>query len=399
MRARDGLRFAFDAVRAQRLRTALSALGIAIGIAMVVLLTSIGAGVREFVLAEFSQFGTHLIAVAPGKTQTHGTAVGMFGSVRPLTIDDAIALSRIRNVEVANPLVQGNVEARALGRTRRVTVYGVGSEFPRALRMQVGVGRFLPADDPQAPRAFAVLGSKVRAELFGAINPLGARIQVGRDRYRVIGVMAPKGQVLGFDMDDLVYIPTARALELFNRDGLMEIEVVYEPSAPLERVVAAIRATLIARHGEEDFTITPQQQMLDTLGSVLNVLTFAVGALGGVSLIVGAVGILTIMTIAVTERTAEVGLLRALGAGRRQVQLLFLGEAAVLAALGGLAGLALGATLAQLLHVAVPALPVETPWGFALAAELIAVAIGLIAGVLPARRAAALTPVDALRAE
>ena len=399
MRARDGLRFAFDAVRAQRLRTALSALGIAIGIAMVVLLTSIGAGVREFVLSEFSQFGTHLIAVAPGKTQTHGGAVGMFGSVRPLTIDDAIALSRVRNVEVANPLVQGNVEARALGRTRRVTVYGVGSDFPRALRMQVGVGRFLPADDPHAPRALAVLGSKVRAELFGATNPLGARIQVGRDRYRVVGVMAPKGQVLGFDMDDLVYIPTARALELFNRDGLMEIEVVYEPSASLERVVAAIRATLIARHGEEDFTITPQQQMLDTLGSVLNVLTFAVGALGGVSLIVGAVGILTIMTIAVTERTAEVGLLRALGAGRRQVQLLFLSEAAVLAALGGFAGLALGATLAQLLRLAVPALPVETPWGFAVAAEFIAVGIGLVAGVLPARRAAALMPVDALRAE
>lgn len=399
MRARDSLRFAFGAVRAQRLRTGLSALGIAIGIAMVVLLTSIGAGVREFVLAEFSQFGTHLIAIAPGKTQTHGATVGMFGSVRPLTIDDAVALARVRNVEVADPLVQGNVEARAQGRSRRVTVYGVGSEFPQALRMQVGVGRFLPPDDPRAPRAFAVLGSKVRAELFGATNPLGARIQVGRDRYRVVGVMAPKGQVLGFDMDDIVYIPAARALELFNRDGLMEIHVVYDPDAALEQVVADIRRTLVARHGEEDFTITPQQQMLDTLGSVLNVLTFAVGALGGVSLLVGAVGILTIMTISVTERTGEVGLLRALGAGRGQVLALFLSEAAVLAALGGFAGLVMGAGLAQLLHLAVPALPVDTPWDFAVAAEVIAIAIGLIAGVLPARRAAGLTPVEALRAE
>jgi len=163
--------------------------------------------------------------------------------------------------------------------------------------------------------------------------------------------------------------------------------------------VAGIRRVLTARHGREDFTITTQQQMLDVLGGVLDVLTFAVGALGGISLLVGGVGILTIMTIAVAERTGEVGLLRAIGARRGQVLGLFLGEAAVLGAAGGLAGLVLGAGGAQLLHLAFPALPIHTPWTYVTLAEAVAVVIGLAAGALPAFRAAGLDPVEALRAE
>jgi len=205
--------------------------------------------------------------------------------------------------------------------------------------------------------------------------------------------------VLGMDLDDAVYIPAARALELFNREGLMEIHVIHEPQANVDRLVEDIRALLVARHGREDVTITPQQQMLDVLSSVLQVLTFAVGALGGISLAVGGVGILTIMTIAVAERTGEIGLLRALGARRRQVLLLFLTEATLLAGIGGLLGLALGFGLAQLLHAIFPALPVSTPWRYAVGAQLIAVAIGIAAGVVPANRASKLDPVEALRAE
>jgi putative ABC transport system permease protein len=399
MKILDFIRLTGGAIAAQRLRTLLTVVGIAIGIAAVVLLTSIGEGIHRFVLAEFTQFGSNLIGINPGRATTHGASVGVFGSVRPLTIADADALRRVSYVQAVVPVVQGNAQVEGAGRQRRTTVYGVGPEFPQAFTFEPNAGRFLPHDDPTAPRALAVLGSKLKTELFGDRNPLGQRIRVGGDRFRVIGTMQPKGQILGFDLDDTVYVPAARALELFNRDGLMEIDVLYRKGAPVDEVVAGIRRVLVARHGHDDFTITTQQQMLDVLGSVLNVLTFAVGALGGISLLVGGIGILTIMTIAVRERTSEIGLLRALGARRRQVLGLFLGEATVLAAMGGMLGLVIGAGGAQLLHWALPALPVHTPWSYVLLAETLAAAIGLLAGVLPARTAASLDPVEALHAE
>jgi putative ABC transport system permease protein len=399
MKFLDLLRLTLGSAGAHRLRSGLTALGIAVGIAAVILLTSIGEGIHQFVLAEFTQFGTNVIGVAPGKITTRGASVGIFGSDRPLTLEDAEALKRVPQVIYSDPAVQGNAEVSANGRNRRVIVYGVGPDFPNALNIRVAAGRFLPHDDLNNARAFVALGSKVRQELYGNANPLGSRVEIAGSRYRVIGVMESKGQVLGVDLDDSVYIPAGRALELFNREGLMEIHVVHAPGADVPKVVEGIRKVLLARHGKEDFTITPQQQMLDVLSSVLNILTFAVGALGGISLLVGGVGILTIMTIAVAERTSEIGLLRALGARRGQVLSLFLGEAILLSALGGFLGLALGTGTAQLLKLGFAALPVHTPWSYVLLAEGVAVAIGLLAGVVPALRAARLDPVEALRAE
>jgi putative ABC transport system permease protein len=204
---------------------------------------------------------------------------------------------------------------------------------------------------------------------------------------------------LGVDLDDAAYVPTSRALELFNLDGMMKIDLSYAEGLPAAQVADAIKSTLTARHGREDFTITTQEDMLRTLSNILDILTMAVGALGSISLLVGGVGIVTIMTIAVSERTGEIGLLVALGAPRRTILGLFLGEAVALSALGGVMGLLLGLGLAQLIHLAVPALPVHTPMVFVILAEAVAVVIGLLAGVLPATRAARLDPVEALRAE
>lgn len=399
MNLSDTLRFALHALTAHRLRTLLSASGIGVGIAAVILLTSIGDGIHRFVLEEFTQFGTNILTVSPGKASTHGASVGAIGSARLLTVEDAIALKISRYAQYTNASVMGNAEIRAQGRSRRVTVYGQGPDFSRAFNMQVAVGQFLPDDDPRNPRAYAVLGAKVRSELFGAANPLGAIMQVGGSRFRIVGVMAPKGQVLGFDLDDTVYIPTARALEVFNREGVMEINIAYRPGAPLKAVIEDARRILVARHGREDFTLTPQQQMLDTLTTVLDVLTFAVAALGGISLLVGAVGMVTLMHIAVAERVAEIGLLTALGATRARIRTLFLMESIVLSTLGGLGGLAVGTGIAWLLKTTVSGLPVNTPWDYAIGALLVSVLIGLAAGVVPAMRAAQLNPVDALRAE
>ncbi|MEE8107570.1 MAG: ABC transporter permease [Gammaproteobacteria bacterium] len=399
MRAADMARLATSAVTAHRLRSALTTLGIAIGIFAVVLLTSIGEGIHRFVMSEFTQFGTNIIGINPGKATTMGASIGVFGSVRPLSIDDAEALRRLPYVEGVVTMVQGNAEIEYGRLQRRTTVYGVSPDFPQVFHFDIASGSFLPPDDPRNPRAVAVLGSKLARELFLKESPVGARIRVGGDRYRVVGVMEPKGTMLGFDLDDTIFLPAARGLDLFGREGLMEIDILYVENTPIDELVASIKRMLISRHGGEDVTITTQQQMMDTLGSVLGVLTFAVGALGGISLLVGGVGIFSIMTISVSERTNEVGLLRALGAGKGQILTLFLGEAILLAAAGGFAGLVLGWGGASLINQLVPSLPVHTPLYFVFVAESAAILIGLVAGVAPARRAAAMIPVEALRTE
>ena len=239
----------------------------------------------------------------------------------------------------------------------------------------------------------------MRKELFGQENPLGQIIRVGGHRYRVIGVMEAKGQLLGFDLDDAIYLPAARAMEIFNQESLMEIDLLYSSGIKAETIIKRAKKLLIARHGSEDFTIISQEQMIGTLNSILDILTMAVAAIGGISLLVGGIGILTIMTIAVNERTNEIGLLRAIGASRQQILLLFLGEAVALGALGGLAGLIVGAGSAQLIHWLVPALPTHVSGFYVGLAEATAIVIGLTAGVMPARRAAGLDPIEALRAE
>jgi putative ABC transport system permease protein len=296
-------------------------------------------------------------------------------------------------------MVTGSASVEANGRERTVSVYAVGPAFNKAFKFNVSSGSFLPPDALDRARPVAVLGATAFRELYGSQNALGERIRIGGERYRVIGVMEAKGDMVGVDLDDTVYIPAARGLELFNRRGLIEIDVLYAENAPVPEVIDGIKRILLARHGGEDFTIVTQQQMLDVLGSIIDVLTLGVAALGGISLLVGGVGIFTIMTIAVRERTQEIGLLRAIGARRSRIAQLFVGEAMLLSAIGGVGGLVLGLGIVLLTHLALPSMPAAISPLYVLLALTIAVAIGLIAGVLPARSAARLEPLDALRAE
>jgi putative ABC transport system permease protein len=290
------------------------------------------------------------------------------------------------------------VEAGQRGRS--VYVYGVTPDIPRVWQFDVRVGSFWPPGDPTAGAALAVLGPTLARELFSDLNPLGRFVRIAGTRFRVVGIMAPKGHLLGFDIDDSAYIPVASALKAFNLDELFEIDLVYTHAGLAASVERDVRALLTERHaGNEDFTLLTQAAMLEAFGNVMNVVTTAVGAIAGISLLVGATGILTMMWIAVGERRSEIGLVRSLGATAEQVQLLFLAEAATLAILGGLAGTAIGFGLSRLLAAVVPGLPVHTPVGFAVAAVALSLATGLLSGVLPARRAASLDPVEALRAE
>ena len=398
MRYADLLSLSYRTVISHKLRSALTALGLIIGIAAVVILTSIGRGIHTFVLAEFTQFGTNLISIHPGKTTTFGVSGASISTVRPLVIADVVSLSKVENIIAASPMVQGNARIEAGEKQRRTNVLGVGAAVPEIWKIKVVNGRFLPKEESN-PRAFAVLGNKLATELFGTSSPLGQRIRIGSDRFRVVGVMEKKGQMIGFDMDDTIYIPAAKALELFDRESLMEIHLLYKSNTAVERVEKAIKRNLIARHGREDFTLVTQNQMLKSMDSILNILTLAVAALGSISLLVGSVGILTIMTIAVSERISEIGLLRAVGAERRTIFQLFLCEALALSAAGGLCGVLLGIAIVQILDAALPALPVELAWTYIVAAFMVSLLIGIAAGVAPAMKAARLEPLEALRAE
>ncbi|MCX7092491.1 MAG: ABC transporter permease [Methylobacter sp.] len=399
MRYSDLILLSYRTLISHKLRSSLTALGLIIGIAAVVVLTSIGRGIHTFVLAEFTQFGTNLVGIHPGKTTTFGLSGATISTVRPLVIADALSLSKLENIVAVSPLVQGNARVEAEAKQRRSNVLGVGSAVPTIWRIKVINGRFLPEGEQSNPRAFAVLGHKLASELFGAASPLGQRVRIGSDRFRVIGVMEKKGQMVGFDMDDTIYIPAVKALELFNRESLMEIDLLYKNNTSVENLQNAIKRKLIARHGREDFTIITQNQMLKSMDSILNILTLAVAALGSISLLVGSVGILTIMTIAVSERISEIGLLRAIGAERRSIFQLFLCEALALSGAGGLCGVLLGVTLVWILDAALPALPVELAWAYIAAAFMVSLLIGVAAGVAPAIKAARLEPLEALRAE
>jgi putative ABC transport system permease protein len=394
------VRLAVRAVSSHRLRSVLSTIGIAIGIASVILLTSLGEGTRLYMIAQFSQFGTNIIAINPGKIETSGLPGVFGGTTQKLTLDDAQALERIPGVESVVPLSFGMARVESGGRGRSVFVYGLTPDMDVVWRWSIRTGDFWPNGDPHQGFQLAVLGPKLKRELFGSESPLGKFVKIAGARFRVIGVMESKGQMMGFDLDDAAFIPVATALRIFNQDELNEIDLTFAYGRAPEDMAERIRLVLQDRHGgKDDVTITTQAAMLETFGNIMDIITMAVGAIGGVSLLVGAIGILTMMWIAVGERTNEIGLVRALGATRRQVEWIFLTEAAFLALLGGLLGVGIGLGLCAVIRAAVPGLPVHTPPIFVAAAILVSFLTGITSGVLPARRAARLDPVEALRAE
>lgn len=394
----DFLRFIFRSVLSARMRSALTALGIAIGIMAVTMLTAIGEGVRSYVTDTFSQFGTNLLNISPGHAMTGGMG-RLLNTVRPLTLADAEAINRLPQIRATAPNVSGLARIGAGNRSRNAMVLASSPDALEIWKMSIATGSFLPRDDIHAARAFAVLGSRLKHELFGNASALGQWIRIGDTRYLVIGTLESKGQLLGFDLDDAVYIPISRGLQLFNREGLMEIDILSNPGLPTGPIAKRVKDLMIDRHGDEDFTIITQDEMLGTLNRILNVLTLSVAALGSISLLVGGVGILTIMTTAVHERVSEIGLLRAIGATERQVLLLFLGESIVLSLLGGVGGILLMAIIVGTLSLAVPGLPLSPQPAYLLAALLVSGLIGLVAGVAPARHASRLDPIESLRDE
>ena len=394
----DALRWIFHSLLSQRQRSFLTALGIAIGITAVALLTSVGEGLRIYLLDTFSVFGTRLIAITAGKNTTHGMEA-ILKNIRPITERDSAELAKLPYVEAVTPHLQGTIKVEYGNKQRDTELMGVNYMAPKAWRYEVAMGRFLPNEGIGHASPYVVLGSTVRKELFGDSNPLGTIIRVGGYRFRVIGVMQSKGQLLGFDLDDVVYIPTSRAMQIFNREGVPEISLMFSDKTTSVEMTKRIKKLMIQLHGAEDFTINTQEDMLNSLDNILRIITLSIAGLGAISLLVGGVGVATIMTTSLHERMAEIGLLRALGATRRQTLLLFLGEAVVLSVMGGMAGIALVVVLVTTAKAVLPDLPLALQPLYLMLALLLSSIVGLVAGISPAWRASLLDPIVALRQE
>lgn len=391
----------FETFSTQRLRSALTMVGIVIGVSSVVLLASIGEGTRLAVARQFNQFGTTIVGVRPGKIETFGVGPGAIGgTTRTLSVEDALALRHVPGIRYVAPHVIATAEVKAEERTRQVPIYGTVHEDQFVLQWYPRIGAFLPEGDPDSAPPVCVLGPKTAGELFPGANPLGAKIRIGQSRFTVVGVMESKGQVLGFDMDDMAFIPVRRAMKLFNERQVSEIHLFVTSHSLIDRATAEARRILIYRHGgEEDFTITTNADMLRVVDRVIGVLSTGVLVIAAISLLVGAIGILTILWVSVHQRTGEVGLMKAVGASDRQIRLMFLAEAAVLSVTGGVIGLAVGLGGGWLLSTAVPGLRIEVPVWIIPVSLGAALSVGLAAGIVPAAKAARLDPIDALRTE
>jgi len=399
MRSADVAAFAWRSLSGYRLRTLLMLAAMSMGVGAVVVLTSLGEGARRYVRNKFNSLGSNLIAVFPGRAETAGGVPGavLGRTPRDLTLDDAIALERIRAVRRVAPLTVGSAEVAWSDRSREVPVLGSTVELLEIRHLTVAQGRFLPPGDPRQPVSVCVLGWKVRQELFGTRSPLGEWVRIGDRRFRVIGVLEQQGQSLGLDIDEIVVLPVASAQAVFDLPSLLRILVEVREREDVKAARREVKRILRDRHeGEEDVTVVTQDAVLATFDRILLALTLALGAIASISLAVAGILIMNVMLIAVSQRTTEIGLLKAVGASPEQIRLLFFAEAAVLSALGALVGAALGEVGSFAIRQVYPELPAFAP-GWAVAAALgTAVASGILFSLLPARRAARLDAALAL---
>ena len=393
----DTLRFAARAATGYPLRTALMVLAMSIGVAAVVVLTALGDGARRYVIGEFSALGSNLVIVLPGRSETGGVGLNSLITTTPRDLTVSEALRRAPHVLRMAPLSVGNSEISFGGRLRDVLVLGTNADFLELRRYHIAQGRFLPAEDNTRASAVVVLGATIRSEMFGNEPAIGRMVRIGDRRLRVIGVMAPSGQGLGMNTDELVITPVATAQAMFDTNTLFRIMIEARGRESIGPVQKQIESILRARRGGElDVTLITQDAVLGTFDRILTTLTLGVAGIAAISLAVAGVLVMNVMLVAVTQRTPEIGLLKALGATGRSIRLAFLAEAALLSLAGAFAGLALGHAGAWALRLAFPVLPAWPPDWAVLAAIGTALITGLLFGGIPARRAARLDPIQAL---
>lgn len=399
MRIIDTFRYAAQAATGTPLRTGLLMLAMSIGVAAVVILTALGDGARRYVVDEFSAIGTNLVIVLPGRSETRGfnPANLVTSTPRDLTLDDASSLLRLPGVTRVSPILIATTEVNAAGKLREAMLLGTNDEYIDIRQLKMGMGRFLSKTEQGHGASEIVLGALIREEIFGNENPLGKTVRVGDRRLRVVGVLAAGGRGMGMTTDELLIVPAATAQAMLDTNTLFRIIVEARSRDQLEEVKARVLKMITQRHeGEEDITVITQDAVLQTFDKILGVLTLGVAGIAAISLAVAGILVMNVMLVSVTQRTAEIGLLKALGATSGAVRQMFLVEAVLLSLAGALIGICLGYLGAAVLRQLYPAFPAYPPLWAVMAGFGTAMLSGVIFGVMPARRAAGLDPIQAL---
>ncbi len=393
----DTFHLSLKTLLSYRLRSLLIILAMALGVAAVVVLTALGDGARRYVVNQFSSIGTNLLIVLPGRAETSGAFLGaVLGQTpRDLTLKDAQLLGRLPQVRRYAPLNVGEAELSAANRLREVTVLGSNASLIPIRHMQLAQGSFLAHGS--AYSAQIVLGAKLAEEFFPRSQAVGQRVRLGENRFLVSGVLAPQGESMGFNSDEVVIIPVDHAQSLFNTTSLFRILVEANGHSEIESAKKAILKTLKQSHdGKEDVTVITQDAILGTFDRILYTLTLAVTGIAAISLLVAGILVMNVMLVAVSQRTQEIGLLKAVGARAEDIRSLFLAEALWLSLTGAIIGFLLGQLGSLAVRMAFPQLPAWAPVWASLSGILVALITGILATMLPANKAARMDAVKAL---
>ncbi len=407
----ESMRIALRSLSANKLRSALTMLGIIIGVMAVIAMLSIGRGAQAAITNQINSIGTNLLFIRPGSTQEGGVRTAQ-GSAGTLTLEDAAALSNVSNVVGVAPELDSFAQLAYLGNNTNGRVLGVTPEYLDTLNGSVADGEFITSANVTARSAVVVLGAQVAQDLFDTASPVGQSVRLNGQTYRVIGVMQAKGGTGFLNADTQVFVPITTAMSRLSRGGQFRggnvvnvINVKITDPSVQDSVVADISSILRDRHRiqfQDDFQIQSQQDILNTANQVTGILTLFLGGVAAISLIVGGIGIMNIMLVSVTERTREIGLRKAIGARKRDIMTQFLTEATILSVTGGAIGILAGAVIARLIsgiNMGGSTLTTVVDLDSVLLAVLFSVAVGLFFGSYPANRAASLHPIDALRYE
>jgi putative ABC transport system permease protein len=394
---------ALDSIAQNKVRAALTMLGVIIGVMSVILLVSLGEGAQAYVENEFAGMGSNILIITPGKQETSGMMPVTAGSFRKLTHENAKEIGRkAAGVRDVAPMVLGAGTIRYGERQRNTMIVGVTPEFETVRNLYVQIGQFIDDEDIDRNSKVCVLGTKVKRELFGDHNALYEQVSVNRSKHRVVGIMEHKGITLGIDMDDITIIPLLSGQQMFHggEDEVFQILVEAKTSEDIDLATESIRSILTAAHDyTEDFTITDQTSMLATFNKIFTALKVMLAGIASISLLVGGIGIMNIMLVSVRERTREVGIRKAVGATRRDIGLQFVVESMTLSSLGGLAGIGLGFVGTFALRTVYPSFPVYCSSWSILTAFFFSLTVGVFFGAYPAFKASGVDPVEALRYE